>query len=230
MNIKLSSRLTAVASMVRKGSVVADIGTDHGYLPAYLISQGISPYTIASDVSQGPLNAAKEVVELLALGRKVDLRLGDGLKVLSPGEADTICIAGMGDSTIIKILAGTPDVLTEVKRLVLQPMRGTSQLRRWLMEYGWDIVDEELVFEGGLFYEIIGAQPGECCLTEAEIEVGPVLMKKRHTLLKKFLQEKIASLELIGSNMEHGNASRVKKKQGEVNARISMLKQVMECL
>lgn len=230
MNIKLSSRLTAVASMVRKGSVAADIGTDHGYLPAYLISQGISPYTIASDVSQGPLNAAKEVVELLALGRKVDLRLGDGLKVLSPGEADTICIAGMGASTIIKILAGTPDVLTEVKRLVLQPMRGASQLRRWLMEHGWDIVDEELVFEGGLFYEIIGAQPRECCLTEAEIEVGPVLMKKRHPLLKKYLQEKIASLERIGNNIERGNASGVKKKQGEVNARISMLKQVMECL
>lgn len=230
MKIKLSSRLAAVASMVLKGSVNADIGTDHGYLPAYLISQGICPYAIASDVSKGPLNAAKDIVELLALEKKIDLRLGDGLKVLSPGEAETVCIAGMGASTIIKILEGSPDVLNQVKRLVLQPMRGTSQLRRWLMEYEWKIIDEELVLEGGVFYKIIGAQPGKCCLTEAEIEVGPVLMKKGHPLLKKYLQEKITSLKRIGSNMERGNAPGVKRKQSEVNTRISMLKQVMECL
>jgi tRNA (adenine22-N1)-methyltransferase len=171
LQVKLSKRLASVAVMVPKGSVVADIGTDHGYLPAYLVMSRISPYVIATDVNKGPLAAAANLISLLAVGKKIDLRLGDGLTVLMPGEVETIVIAGMGASTMIKILDQTPEVLSQAKRLILQPMRNVPRLRTWLAEHQWEIKDEELIWEDEIFYEIVAADHGQSTLTQEEAQL-----------------------------------------------------------
>ena len=128
MNIKLSNRLLAVAKQVDKDARVADIGTDHGYLAVYLTINNISDYVIATDRAKGPLTSATQLVELLSLDTKIDTRLGDGLDVLLPGEADTICIAGMGGMTMIDILRSHPEIVGSVKKLILQPQRGASKV------------------------------------------------------------------------------------------------------
>jgi tRNA (adenine22-N1)-methyltransferase len=228
MKVKLSSRLAAVASFVPLESTVADIGTDHGYLPVHLVTSGICSQAIASDTGKKPLLAAEQLIKLLALDKKIDLRLGDGLRVLHPGEAETVCIAGMGGATIIKILEEAPAQLGTVKRLILQPMKVPPQVREWLMNHDWRIVGEEIVFEDKLFYEIIAAEPGREILSEEELEVGPVLLKTKHPMLKAFLTKKVETLEYILKSLE--KSSTETDKQTEIINKAIRLKRVIRCL
>ncbi|ATW28901.1 hypothetical protein DCMF_25475 [Candidatus Formimonas warabiya] len=226
----MSQRLAAVAARVPEGTVVADIGTDHGYLPAYLVMNGISPGAIAADAAEQPLAAAAQLIDLLGIHRKVDTRLGDGLQVLAPGEAETVCMAGMGSTTMINILEQAPHVLTQVRRLILQPMQGIPRMRIWLAKHGWRIIDEELVFEENTFYEIIAAEPGIMALSAEEAEVGPVLLLRSHPLLKRYLGEKITALEKIDASLCKSKSEETASKKREIGEKINMLKRVMECL
>lgn len=230
MKINLSDRLSAMAAMVLPKSVVADIGTDHGYLPAFLVIKGISSGAIASDVAESPLEGARQLMELLALGRKIDLRLGDGLKILQPGEADTVCIGGMGASTMIRILSESPEVLAATRRLILQPMRGANHLRRWLTDHQWKIIDEEIVFEEEIYYEIIVAEQGQEYLSPWEEEVGPVLLKKNHPLLLDYLESQIAHWEKVLLSMAQSTSPQSEEKKNRLTEHIELLKQVMACL
>ncbi|HHT62590.1 MAG: tRNA (adenine(22)-N(1))-methyltransferase [Bacillota bacterium] len=230
MQVKLSKRLASVAVMVPKGSVVADIGTDHGYLPAYLVMSRISPYVIATDVNKGPLAAAANLISLLAVGKKIDLRLGDGLTVLMPGEVETIVIAGMGASTMIKILDQTPEVLSQAKRLILQPMRNVPRLRTWLAEHQWEIKDEELIWEDEIFYEIVAADHGQSTLTQEEAEIGPILLKKKHPLLKEYLSERIKVLKSIEVSLQNSTKPRTEIQKQDLHEKINTLERVMACL
>ncbi|HYF90799.1 MAG TPA: class I SAM-dependent methyltransferase [Symbiobacteriaceae bacterium] len=182
--IILSPRLAAVASYVLKAQPVADIGTDHAYLPAYLVQGGAVPRAIAADVLPGPLEAAKVTVAEAGLNGLVDLRLGNGLQVLQPGEAATATICGMGGPLIAEILAQGP--LQGLQRLVLQPMGGEESLRRWLMENGWILIDETMVEDSGRIYIIMAAEPGAMDLTWADACLGPHLLKKGGPLLAKY--------------------------------------------
>lgn len=230
MKINLSKRLAAVAAMVPHSYAAADIGTDHGYLPAYLIIHGIIPYVVASDIAAQPLEAARHLVELLGLDRKIDLRLGDGLQVLKPEEADTICIAGMGASTIINILKESFPVLSLTRRLVLQPMNRAGRLRKWLSDHNWRIVDEEIVFEDGIYYEIMAAEPGKSLLSLSEMEIGPILLQKNHPLLKQYIDVRVCKLEDIQRSMTRSGSQRVQEKKKELEEQLIMLKKVRECL
>lgn len=230
MLIKLSKRLAAIAELVPKGSVVADIGTDHGYLAAYLVMNGISQQVIAADVAKGPLNAARQVVELLALERKIDLRLGDGLRVLEFNEVHTVCIAGMGGNTMINIFEQSPKVLKTVQRLILQPMRAVPEVREWLGKHNWFIVDEELVVEDNKFYEILVAEQGEKYMSDDDVKFGPVLLAKKHPLLKTFLLEKINTLKDIEHYISDGDSKEKRRKLSEISHQISHLEKVISCL
>ncbi|MCR6544094.1 class I SAM-dependent methyltransferase [Dehalobacterium formicoaceticum] len=230
MQIKLSERLAAVAGFVPTGSVVADIGTDHGYLPAHLIMEGISPYVIAADVHEPPLTKASQLVSLLSIDKKVSLRLGDGLQVLTPGEAQVIVIAGIGALTMIHILSASPAVLGQTQRLVLQPMRDVVKLREWLVENNWRIVDEELVYEGDLFYEIIAAEPGRSTLTLEEMEFGPVLLKKKHLLLKAYLGEKLRILKDIYQALDDAAHPKGQVQKEEMKEKIAGMERVRASL
>jgi len=186
----LKKRLAAVASFIPKGARVTDIGTDHAYLPVYLVESGICSRIIATDISAGPLVSARRNINGHNLGKKIELRQGDGLEVLKPGEVDVITITGLGGSTIVKMLEESPGVLDEVKRLILQPMGDEGPLRIWLTTHGWRIVDEKLVKEGGKLYVIVVAEPGrEEIKDPLLLEIGPLLVEKRDPLLKVYLAE-----------------------------------------
>jgi len=199
MQVKLSNRLASVAKLVLPGRSAADIGTDHGYLAVHLVVSDICPSVIATDYSRGPLEMASQLVGLLSLDRQIDLRLGEGLKVLKPGEATTICIAGMGGFTIRDILIASPDVLAKTQRLVLQPQRNAAALRKYLADNGWKIIAEEIALDSGFYYEIMAAEPGSMSLTDTEAEFGPLLLRQPHPLLEQYLSLKLADMEaLIG--------------------------------
>lgn len=157
--IKLDTRLKLAADEVRKGKKVADIGTDHAYLPAYLIENNICPSAIAADIGKGPLENAQKVVSTSKnLSDRIELRLSDGLKEIRPDEAEDIVIAGMGGILISEILTAAPWVKDETKRLILQPMSHAEDVRRYLCENGFEIIKEKACTDGRHNYILIVAE------------------------------------------------------------------------
>jgi tRNA (adenine22-N1)-methyltransferase len=147
--------------MVTPGSRLADIGTDHAYLPIWLVAEGRCPAAIAADLRQGPLLAAQAHVCEAGLGGVICLRLSDGLKEIAPGEADTITITGMGGPLICRILADGRAVARSAKELILSPQSDVPEVRRFLLGHGFFITDETMVREDGKYYVIIKAEPDE---------------------------------------------------------------------
>lgn len=157
--IKLDARLKMAADEVRQGKRVVDIGTDHAYLPAYLIENSICPSAIAADIGKGPLENARKVVGASKdLSEKIELRLSDGLKEIKSHEAEDIVIAGMGGILISEILSAAPWVKDEEKRLILQPMSHAEDVRKYLCENGFEIIKEKACTDGRHNYIIIVAE------------------------------------------------------------------------
>lgn len=158
--MKLSARLEAVVSLIPPGKRVADIGSDHTQLPLYLARTGHSAALIASEGHREPFYRARMAVELAGLEGKIEVRLGYGLSVLRPGEVDVVCIAGMGGTTIERILADGLETARKLETVVCQPMVAAAQLRQWLLTNGFDIFDERLAREE-FVYEAFAARPRE---------------------------------------------------------------------
>lgn len=157
----LSPRLRAAASLVPEGVRLADVGTDHAYLPAALILEGKIPFAIAADLRQGPLARARATVREYGLEGKVVFRLCDGLKGVRPDEVDAVVIAGMGGETIADILAAAPWTRERDIPLILQPMSSMPDLRMWLAGHGCRIVTEVLAREGDALYTAFLVRAGE---------------------------------------------------------------------
>ena len=172
----LSPRLEAIAALILTGSRVADIGTDHGFLPIYLRSHGIARSVIASDLRKGPLARAVENGEKYAV-TSVDYRLAPGLDALSPGETDTIVIAGMGGETIVTTLQNAPWAYSDDITLLLAPQSKPDLLRRYLAGNGYRIDFEKLVRDRGILYPILRVKKGEMSLSEAECLSGVCLVR-----------------------------------------------------
>ncbi len=153
--ITLDKRLSMVASLVRRGSRVADIGTDHAYLPVYLVQAGICPQGVAADIRSGPLESARRTVTEAGLTDKIALRLGDGLAPLAANEVEDIVIAGMGGETIVQILSAVEWVKDMHLQFILQPMTRAEELRRWLLTNGFVITEERLVQDGHRLYPVM---------------------------------------------------------------------------
>ena len=150
-------RLLCIASMVRENGRVADIGTDHAYLPIHLVQTGRCPSAIASDVRVGPTESARRNVAEAGLSLRIDVRLGDGLSGISPDEVDDIVIAGMGGETIAAILEAAAWVQNPRYRLVLQPMTRAEELRRYLLTNGFSIRTEQVIRDGHRLYTVMTA-------------------------------------------------------------------------
>lgn len=153
----LSPRLLAAAGLVRDGASVADIGTDHAYLPIYLVQNGISPRAIACDLREGPLSRAAVNVKAVGLTDKIELKLTNGLHGLDTFAPDDVLICGMGGELIIQILSEAAFIRSADVRLILQPMTSADKLRVWLCQSGFEIVTEALAAEEERIYEIICA-------------------------------------------------------------------------
>lgn len=155
--MQLDSRLSAVASLVRKNSKFADIGTDHAYLPVFLIKNGIIDNAIAADLRKGPLNNAKETVEVYNLTEKIELRLSDGLDNFADGEVNEIVVAGMGGLLISQFVERTKWLKNRDVHLILQPMTHEEELRKTLFDNGFIIDNEVVAKDTDKLYIIISA-------------------------------------------------------------------------
>jgi tRNA (adenine22-N1)-methyltransferase len=151
----LTERLKKIASLVSQGSIIADIGTDHGYLPAYLLKKGIVKKAILSDVSKGSLEKGRTWMQKNNLTEKAEFRLGSGINILNENEVDEIIIAGMGGILISEILEGKKEILNSVKKIILQPMQNPEILRKYLYKNRYEFISEHLVKEDFRIYEII---------------------------------------------------------------------------
>ena len=210
--MRLSKRIYAMADSVKKGDTVADIGTDHGYVPMLLMRDGRSPRVIMSDISEGSLAKARETFELARLSDKVDegdFRIGDGLETVGKGEVDEIIIGGLGGHTIVQILNADAEKSRSFKRLVLQPRKHSGTLRHYLYTHGWDIESEALVEEGKFACEIITAVPAAGRFRESPYPEEDIRWKypesladADHGLAKKRVEWKISSIREEIENLE----------------------------
>jgi tRNA (adenine22-N1)-methyltransferase len=235
--MKLGERLVAIAQMVSQGATVADIGTDHAYLPVELIRQGKVSTAIAGDVHVGPYQAATATVRQAGLSERISVRLGDGLAILKPGEVDTVILAGMGGSTMIRILAAEEAVAATLKQLILQPMNGAALLREWLHRQNWQFTEEALVEEEDHLYEIIRVlkQPEQLerafkPLRPILYEVGPLLWHNKPPLLSRHLLLKINSLEGVLEQLERSTSLATAQKSKFCREQLDELREMMACL
>lgn len=152
------------------GKIVADIGTDHAYIPIKLIEDNIAEKVIASDIKEGPVKIAKQNIIKNNLEKKIEVRLGGGLSVLGQNEADTIIIAGMGGEMIEKILRDDEDIAKSVNMLILQPMNSQYELRKFLINNGYIIINEDIAIENFKVYNILTIKPGYQDKFENDIE------------------------------------------------------------
>ena len=186
MNIKLSDRLFRVASYVEQGAVPVDVGTDHAYVPIYLLQNSVSPRAYATDNRPGPLKNAGYDAKKYGVEDRLVLYLCDGLALCDPECLDTVIIAGMGGETMIHILEQTPWTLE--KRLILQPQSKLCELRRYLASNGLSIQDAALAADTGKLYEVWLAGEGSM---DANALIEPRLIEKRDPLLKPYLEKQI---------------------------------------
>lgn len=207
--LQLGERLKTIALMVLPCHTMADIGTDHGYLPAYLALTGCCRHVIASDIAEGPCRAAAETRNKYSLQDIMEIRTAPGLQGLQNGEAETIVIAGMGGATIVSIMEESKEVAATVKTFVLQPMNAASLLRRWLVQHGYQISEETLCKENGHIYSIIKAVHGEGKkeLSALEAELGPCIMKSRPGLWNEYIQGKAEQYRRLLDQMEASPAA-----------------------
>lgn len=190
--LQLQPRLQLLAELIPPNSRLADVGTDHGYVPVYLIQCGLINAAIASDIGAEPLqHAVNTATEYGVEG--IDFRLCPGLDAIAPVECDTILIAGMGGETIITILENAPWTKQGEHLLILQPMTKVELLRKWLADNGYTFTGERLVFDKDYLYPIMlvhgGVQPA---LSEAE-QYGGVMLDD-DPLYGDYLDERIKKL------------------------------------
>ena len=236
--MELSQRLTAVAEYVEPGSKVADIGSDHAFLPIYLLKSGRASAAIAGEVNRGPMEAAKKNVQEAGLTHLIQVRLGDGLAVIEDGEADTVCISGMGGSLMTTILDGGLDRLKSVQRLVLQPNVGERNVREWFFHHGWQLAGETILKEEGIIYEVLTAIPGDPnrayrsdqWTLEQWFELGPFLWEQKSPYLRQKWQEEWDKVERVLKGLEQAKSMEVSRKREEMKERLRWIEEVLTCM
>lgn len=167
----LTERLQKIAECI-DCKTLADIGTDHGYIPIYCTREGRCEKALACDVNKGPLKSADDNISEYGLTDKIKTRLSNGLEALAPMEADAVVIAGMGGFLIRDILIRGADKIGNDTILILQPMVAIAELREFLYTNGYEIFDEKLAREDSKFYNILCVKRGKCNFTEKDILVG----------------------------------------------------------
>lgn len=185
----LSDRLQAVADLIITGEPVADIGSDHAYLPIFLVQNGMAPWAIAGELGDGPYERALQAISQSGMQGRIELRQGDGLQVLELAEVSTVIIAGLGGESIAAILDHDWQRSNSFKRFILQPMSRAGVLRKVLAAKGWPILDEILIRENEHYYAIILSEPGEqpYPLDELEAEIGPQILKANDSIKRGFI-------------------------------------------
>ncbi len=231
--MELSKRLQGVIGLMPAYDTICDVGCDHGYVAITFIQKQIAKKVIAVDVNKGPLEQAKHNARLFQVEDKLEFRLSDGLKEVIPGEAEAFLCAGMGGRLIIHIMEQSKDVLASMKGAVLQPQSEIALVRKFIYETGWHIEEEDIVFEAdgdntGKYYPMMYIVPGkEPVPNEIELTYGPVLLKKRHPILKQYLEFSIRHKEELYQNLiQQANSPQAKERQEELLTEIDTMQHI----
>lgn len=230
--MKITKRLERVASHISKGSIVLDIGTDHGYIPVFLVKKGVSPSAIAADVNKKPLDKAKELIAENKMNDKVETRLGSGFEIIKDGEVDEVIIAGMGGVLISDLITAAGEIPKKLKKLVLQPMQAQKELRKYLLKNGYEIIEEELVKEDGRIFEIIvveyKGQDFSDGMEEIDFEISKKHRNQNNPLFIEFLERKIHEEESILEKIKGKETKEVNEKREICKKRLEVLRGLLE--
>ncbi|SHH11937.1 tRNA (adenine(22)-N(1))-methyltransferase [Clostridium grantii] len=229
----ISHRLESIAKMVDSVESIIDVGTDHGYLPIYLISKDITNKVIASDINKGPVEKAKYNINKENLQDKIECRLGGGLTTIKTNEVDAVVIAGMGGNLIKDILEESIDLVKKMEYLIFQPVQNPEVLRKYIYENKYEVLDEELCYDEGKYYEIIKVRYNESKIIEFNQEVfyliGEKLIQKKHPLVKEYIGFRINKYKnILDFIQDTGETSIQRKKQ--LLYYIEGLKEMLKCL
>jgi tRNA (adenine22-N1)-methyltransferase len=224
----LSTRLERVAAQVPQGARLADIGSDHGYLPVALKLRGVIEAAVAGEVAPTPYASAQRNVRKNGLQESIVVRLADGLAAVEPQDRiSVVSLCGMGGETMCEILEAGKQRLAGVERLVLQPNGAERELRQWLMGNGYQIVCEELLRENRFDYEIIVAEPGAAAYSIEQLYFGPVLLREKSEAFlakwRRMLRQKQQTL----ANFQRARDAVPQAKIDDFNRQVGWITQVL---
>jgi tRNA (adenine22-N1)-methyltransferase len=233
--MNLSDRLLCISDFLPECNCIADIGTDHGYIPIHAIQTGKCKHAIASDIKKGPILVARKNISVYGLEKEIETRVGPGLSTLKKGEADVILVAGMGGNMIADILEDDLELATDARILIMQPVQYPEELRKYLFLHEYDIIDEELSKEDNKYYHIIKATKSknfnkhnyEAYNKEVFYYIGIELMRKKHPLLLDYVNFKIKRLNIILKELV--NSENIERKN-ELSMLMSQFEEVKACL
>lgn len=222
--MQLSIRLKAVAELAKDAAYLADVGTDHGYLPIYLAAQGQLVHAIAMDVNAGPLLRAQENIRRHHLEDVIETRLSDGVAKLKPKEADTVVLAGMGGALAIKILKEGEKTLALVDTLVLQPQSEIALVRRFLHAQGYAVTQEKMVKDEGKYYPMMKAVHGrQEPWEEEEYLYGRQLIREKNPCLLEYLEKEERTLNQIAASLKGQPGENIRKREATLRAQLAQI-------
>lgn len=227
----ISERLKTVASFVKMSKTVADIGTDHGYIPIYLYKEGKIEKAIACDINKEPVKRAEAHIRMYKLDKYIETRLGSGLRPLEAGETEGVIIAGMGGMLMVDILSENIKKTMAFKELVLQPQTDIDKVRRFLHNNGFKIEDEKMLFEEGIYYTVIRAIHGEEKYnSEAEYQFGKINIDNKCQVLKANIEKIMQKNETVINRLKSAGTENSVKRLEDVSRYQKMCKEVYSCL
>lgn len=230
--MRISKRLQAVASMIQIGKCVADVGTDHGYIPIYLVKENRCERGIAMDIGEGPLQRAKDHIKQYGLDGVIETRLSDGVQQMKPGEADCMVVAGMGGSLVVHILEDGCAVIAEMKECVLQPQSEIHKVRQYLWEHEYAIVEENMIVEDGKYYPMLRVIPGQHQNIPEELfkmyaQFGQLLLENGNQVLKQYLDKEYRKQKALLTRLEDCTP-KSGEKFGDLRKMVALLEQALK--
>lgn len=229
---QLSHRLTRVAHHVPKGAVVADIGSDHAYLPCYLVLNGIVGKAVAGEVVKGPFESARRQVQEEGLNSQIEVRLASGLEAVHAEDGITaVTIAGMGGPLICSILEQGKERLAGVGRLILQPNVHAKSIRDWAVANNWAIIEEEILKENEKIYEILVLEKEQTpiSLTQQQLLMGPKLLEKKTAIFhEKWTRESDQWKKIVASMESTAQTMEIIEKKQELVEKIQLVEEVLQ--
>lgn len=235
--MELSKRLQAVADLVTAGYKVADIGTDHAYIPIFLLETGKTDWAAAMDVNKGPIEKARENIRAYGLEAQIETRLSNGFLALGKGEVQSAVIAGMGGNLVIRILQEGRDVVSTLQECILQPQSETDKVRAFLLREGFFFIEEDMVEEDGKYYPMMKVKPpksGEESRQNEEVWkieqlwFGKLLLEKRHPVLKRYLERETRIREEILRSIGDKDSEQIQVRRGQLQEELNIIKKGME--
>lgn len=230
--MKIPGRLLEVASYVIANESMADIGSDHALLPCYLVSQGMCPRAIIGELTNGPYQRACRVIKERGLAQLIEVRQGDGLEILWPGEVSTLVLAGMGGRTITNILESAGSKVESFKRLVVQPMNALPLVRSLAGYKGW-IIEQETVVKDEDYYVTIVMRPkrGKTCIyKDLELELGPIILERNEEpIIRDYLSFSLHKMASIIAQIPEQGGERAQQVKLLYQNRKQELEEILKC-